>query len=296
MDQVARIRSFNRTVTSRIGALDTSFLGRRRPLGACRLLFEIGPEGAEIRGLRSRLGLDSGYLSRLLRGLEGEGLIRTGSSPDDARVRYATLTAAGRRELTLLNRLSDAAAESLLAALSERERVELTDAMGTVERLLRASTIRVEVEDVRTRNAQWCLARYFDELGARFEAGFDPARSISASTEELSPPRGYFLVARLQGEPVGCGALKLTAGGVAEIKRMWVAASTRGLGIGRRILAFLEELARHRRVRVLRLETNKTLSEAQALYRSSGYREVPAFNDEPYAHHWFEKVLRAGTA
>jgi DNA-binding MarR family transcriptional regulator/GNAT superfamily N-acetyltransferase len=296
MDQVARIRSFNRTVTSRIGALDTSFLGRRRPLGACRLLFEIGPEGAEIRGLRSRMGLDSGYLSRLLRGLEGEGLIRTGSSPDDARVRYATLTAAGRRELTLLNRLSDAAAESLLAALSERERVELTDAMGTVERLLRASTIRVEVEDVRTRNAQWCLARYFDELGARFEAGFDPARSISASTEELSPPRGYFLVARLQGEPVGCGALKLTAGGVAEIKRMWVAASTRGLGIGRRILAFLEELARHRRVRVLRLETNKTLSEAQALYRSSGYREVPAFNDEPYAHHWFEKVLRAGTA
>jgi hypothetical protein len=69
--------------------------------------------------------------------------------------------------------------------------------MAIVERLLRASTVRVELEDVRTRDAQWCLARYFDELGAHLEAGFDPARSISASTEELSVPRGYFVVARL---------------------------------------------------------------------------------------------------
>lgn len=296
MDRVARIRSFNRTVTSRLGALNPSFLGRRRTLGACRLLFEIGPQGAEIRALRSRLGLDSGYLSRLLRGLEGEGLIRTGSSRDDARVRCATLTAAGRRELTRLNRLSDAAAESLLATLGERQRTQLTDAMAIVERLLRASAVQLGLEEVRTRDAQWCLARYFDELGARFDAGFDPARSISASTAELSPPRGYFVLARLQGEPVGCGALKLTPGGVAEIKRMWVAASTRGVGIGRRILDCLEGLARRRRVRVLRLETNKTLNEAQSLYRSSGYREVPAFNDEPYAHHWFEKVRRTGTA
>jgi ribosomal protein S18 acetylase RimI-like enzyme len=72
---------------------------------------------------------------------------------------------------------------------------------------------------------------------------------------------------------------------------MWTAPSARGLGVGRRILAHLEELARRRSLPLLRLETNRTLSEAQALYRSSGFREVGAFNDEPYAHHWFEKSL-----
>jgi ribosomal protein S18 acetylase RimI-like enzyme len=72
---------------------------------------------------------------------------------------------------------------------------------------------------------------------------------------------------------------------------MWVDAASRGLGIGKRILLGLEDLARKRRIPLLRLETNKTLTEAQALYKASGYREVPRFNDEPYAHHWFEKAL-----
>lgn len=294
MDAVARIRTFNRTVTARIGALDAGFLGRGRSLGACRLLFEIGTAGGEIRALRARLGLDSGYLSRLLRGLEAEGLVETGPAPADARARFASLTPAGRRELARLNRLSDEAAVALLEPLSERQRNELTGAMATVERLLRAGAVRVAAEDVNSRDARACLASYFAELGARFDAGFDPARSISATAVELTPPRGCFVIARLEGEAVGCGALKLTGGGHAEIKRMWVAESARGLGIGRRILERLEDLARRRRVRVLRLETNRSLAEAQALYRSSGYREVKPFNSEPYAHHWFEKVLAGG--
>lgn len=293
MDQVAQIRGFNRMVTRRIGALDARFLGRNRSLGACRLLFEIGPGGSELRALRTRLGLDSGYLSRLLRGLEAEGLVLTGKAPDDARVRYAFLTAGGRKEVAALNRLSDDAAAAMLEPLSESQRTGLATAMAVVERLLRASAVQVAAEDVRAPGAQYCLARYYEELAARFEAGFDPARSISAGVAELTPPRGHFVVARLDGEAVGCGALKRTSEGHGEIKRMWVADSARGLGIGRRILHYLEELARRRRLRVLRLETNKALTEAQALYRSSGYREVGAFNDEPYAHHWFEKILRA---
>lgn len=292
MDSIARFRSFNRTVTRQIGALDARFLGRNRSLGASRLLFEIGREGSEIRTLRNRLGLDSGYLSRLLGGLEAEGLIRTDRAAGDARVRCAFLTAAGRREVAALNRLSDEAAAATLARLTERQRSALTSAMATVERLLLASSVRVATEDVADRDSQQCLARYFEELATRFDAGFDPARSISASVAELTPPHGFFVVARLNGEAVGCGALKRTVGGYGEIKRMWVADSARGLGIGRRILHYLEQLARRHRVRVLRLETNRTLAEAQALYRSSGYGEVGAFNDEPYAHHWFEKVIR----
>jgi len=290
MDGVAQVRSFNRTVTHQVGALDGHFLGRARSLGASRLLFEIGANGSDVRRLRARLGLDSGYVSRLLRGLESEGLIRTGRSSQDARVRDVTLTRAGKRELAVLNRLSDQAARSLLGRLTAEQRSALVAAMGSVERLLRAADARLQVVNPRSRGARYCLERYFEELAARFEAGFDPSRGISASPEELTPPHGFFLLATLQGEPVGCGALKCHRD-FGEIKRMWVAASARGLGIGKRILERLEALALERHIPLLRLETNKALTEAQALYRSSGYREVRPFNDEPYAHHWFEKTL-----
>jgi DNA-binding MarR family transcriptional regulator len=290
MDAVAQVRSFNRTVTHQIGALEGHFLGRGRSLGACRVLFEVGLEGAEVRHLRARLGLDSGYTSRLLRELEAEGLIRTGPAATDARARRVTLTAAGRRELGLLNRLSDAAADALLARLPERHRPELLAAMAAVERLLRAGAVRLKVENPRSRRARQCLKAYFDELAARFDKGFDPGRSISAASAELTPPQGYFVLATLNGDAVGCGALKCHARH-AEIKRMWVAPSARGMGIGKRILHYLEHLARRHGLSLLRLETNKTLKEAQSLYQTSGYVEVRPFNDEPYAHHWFEKRL-----
>jgi ribosomal protein S18 acetylase RimI-like enzyme len=91
---------------------------------------------------------------------------------------------------------------------------------------------------------------------------------------------------------VGCGALKFHDGAPAEVKRMWVDPAVRGLGLGRRLLAGLEDHAAERRVTALRLETNRALDEAVGLYRAAGYREVTAFNDEPYAHHWFQKRLR----
>jgi DNA-binding MarR family transcriptional regulator/GNAT superfamily N-acetyltransferase len=290
MDQIARVRSFNRTVTQHIGALDTRFLGRSRSLGASRLLFEIGAEGSEVRRLRDRLSLDSGYTSRLLRGLEREGLIRTEPAAADARVRLVRLTAAGHQELALLDQLSDDAARVLLERLSESQRTELATAMASVERLLLSGSVRLEVVDPSSEAAQHCLDRYFHELAQRFEAGFDPARSISADAEELTPPRGYFVLATLHGRPAGCGALKCHEE-FAEVKRMWTDPDLRGLGIARRILQQLEEIARDQKIPLLRLETNRTLSEAQAMYRRHGYREVPAFNQEPYAHHWFEKTL-----
>src|SRR2546430_2986738 len=112
MDAIAQIRRFNRTVTQQIGALEERFRGRDRALGASRSLFEIGPNGTEVRQVRARLQLDSGYTSRLLRGLEAEGLVRTARSSSDARVRCLKLTTAGRKELALLNRRCDQAAPS----------------------------------------------------------------------------------------------------------------------------------------------------------------------------------------
>ena len=291
-DNICQVRSFNRTVTQRVGALTDDFLDRGRPLGASRLLYEIGRDGAEVRDLRARLELDSGYVSRLLRSLERQGLVRSDAAPRDARVRRVTLTPKGRREVAELDRRSDAFATSVLAPLNPAQRTSLTGAMAEVERLMRASAIRIDIAAADSADARWCLAQYFSELAARFETGFDPALSISANADELTPPSGAFIVARLGDRPIGCGALKRKDRRIGEIKRMWVSPDTRGLGVGRRILEALEANARKFGLRMLRLETNHTLAEAQALYRGRGYVEVAPFNDEPYAHHWFEKSLR----
>jgi DNA-binding MarR family transcriptional regulator/GNAT superfamily N-acetyltransferase len=288
---VGQVRSFNRTITQRVGALNDRYLARDRPLGEARILWEIGAEGADVRRLRATLDLDSGYLSRLLRSLEAARLIRVEPSDHDKRVRTVRLTAAGRRERELLDRRSDELARSFLEPLSEARRERLVAAMAEVERLLTAALVDIDVVDPATREARLCVQAYFAELGRRFDMGFDPALSIPAELEELRPPIGLFVVATLRHEPVGCGALKFHGDEPAELKRMWVAESARGLGIGRRLLAELERHAAEHGARVVRLETNKALTEAIGLYRSAGYREVAAFNDEPYAHHWFEKRL-----
>jgi DNA-binding MarR family transcriptional regulator/GNAT superfamily N-acetyltransferase len=291
MDDVAQVRSFNRTVSQRIGTLRDGYLARGRPLGASRVLWEIGDGATDLRALRVRLDLDSGYLTRLVRSLEEEALVDVAPDRADKRVRTVRLTAAGRAERKVLDRLSDELARSLLAPLSDSHRARLVEAMARVERLLTAGLVEVDVESPTSPAAQFCLQSYFAELDTRFDAGFDPSRSISADAEELTEPAGLLLVARLRDQPVGCGALKLRRGAPAEIKRMWVAPTARGLGVGRRILNELEQQARDRGVDLVHLETNKTLREATTLYRSAGYVEVDAFNDEPYAHHWFEKRL-----
>lgn len=288
---IQQVRSFNRTVAERVGVFGDRFLGRARPYGESRLLWEIGPDGIEVRVLRSRLALDSGYVSRVLRSLERHGLVTVETSPDDRRVRHVTLTAAGLEERAELDRRSDEVAAGFLEPLSVGQRARLVAAMAEVERLLRASQVTIGVEDPTRPDAWWCIEQYIAELNVRFEAGWDPARSISADPQELTPPSGLLVVARLKEQPVGCGALKFHGDAPAELKRMWVSPEARGLGVGRRLLLELERLAREAGAEVVRLETNRNLTEAVALYRSGGYREVPAFNAEPYAHHWFEKRL-----
>lgn len=286
---VEDVRRFNRTVTARVGVLHDRYLGRDRPVGEARLLWEIGEDGRDVRQLRERLGLDSGYASRLLRSLEAAGLVTVESAAADRRVRTVRLTEAGRAERSVLDRRSDEVAESLLAPLNAGQRERLVAAMAEVERLLTAGTVSIDEVDPGHPDAVFCLRSFYAELGERFDSGFDPLRSLLPDAGELRPPRGVFLVARQYGEPVGCGGLKLPTGAPAEVKRMWVAPSARGLGLGRRFLAELEARAAAAGREVLRLDTNKALGEAIGLYRAYGFREVPAFNDEPYAQHWFEK-------
>jgi len=291
MVQIDQVRQFNRTVTERVGVLHDHYLGCDRPIGEARLLWEIGEEGQDVRQLREHLALDSGYVSRLLRSLEADGLVTVEPQPRDRRVRTIRLTDAGRAERAVLDGRSDELASSLLEPLNTAQRARLTAAMAEVERLLTAATVTLDAVDPDHPDAQHCLRSYFAEIQARFETGFDPARSLLPDAGELRPPRGLFLVARLHGEPVGCAGLKLPPGAPAEIKRMWVAPRTRGLGLGRRFLTELETQAAQQGCEVLRLDTNKALTAAIGLYHSSGFQEVAAFNDEPYAHHWFEKRI-----
>jgi DNA-binding MarR family transcriptional regulator len=288
---ISQVRRINRLVTQRAGALNDQFLGRDRPLGESRLLFEIGPAGADLRDVRARLGLDSGYMSRLVQSLVSSGMVELSTSPADERVRHARLTREGLREFGEMERRADEAAALLLEPLSEAQRQRLADAMAEVERLLQAAGARVERVDPASRPARWCVAQYFAELASRFEEGFDPGASLPADDDELIPPHGVFLMVSIDGEPVACGGVKSISRGVGSVKRMWVAPRVRGLGFGRRVLNALEAHARELGLHRLRLETNRALHEAIRLYESSGYREVPAFNSDPYADHWFEKVL-----
>lgn len=291
--EIAQVRSFNRTVTQRVGALHDHYLSRDRSLGEARVLWEVGQDGADVRALRARLDLDSGYLSRLLRSLESAGLVEVRPSAEDRRVREVVLTELGVEERAVLDRSSDALAESMLEPLSTAQRERLVASMAEVERLLTATLVELRIVDPAHEHAQHCIGQYFDELARRFPTGFDPAVSRRAAPEEMRPPRGLFLLATLHREPVGCGGLKFHPGEPTEVKRMWVAESARGLGVGRRLLTRLEELAAEHGADTVQLDTNGNLREAIAMYRSSGYREVEPFNDEPYADHWFSKRVRS---
>jgi DNA-binding MarR family transcriptional regulator/GNAT superfamily N-acetyltransferase len=289
--QIEAVRRFNRRATLAARVLDEGYLQRGRPLAQARLIFEIGADGADVRELRARLGLDSGYLSRLLRSLEAEGLARVGKPEEDGRRRETALTRKGQAELSEYNRLSDDLARSFLAPLEASQRERLVAAMDEVERLMRSAAVEVAAEMPASADARWCLSEYFKELATRFEAGFDPSRrGAGLSHEEMTPPAGYLFIARLDGRPVGCGALK-RVGGLGEIKRMWTAPAARGIGVARKLLRTLELTARSQGLVSLRLDTNRALPEAHALYRREGFVETAPFNAQPYADFWFEKKL-----
>ncbi len=152
--------------------------------------------------------------------------------------------------------------------------------------------ITFSIEDPASADAQWCAQQYFAELHDRFEGGYDPAKD-PIDADDLTPPHGALVIARLQDRPVGCGAIKFLLGGeLARFKRIWLDVNLRGHGIGRRLLAEMERLATESNCKRVQLDTNGVLSEAIAMYRRSGYVEIAAFNANPYAHHWFEKRLQ----
>jgi DNA-binding MarR family transcriptional regulator/GNAT superfamily N-acetyltransferase len=283
MDQIESVRDFNRYYSRRIGALDDHYLGQRRPLREARLLFEIG-DGADLRELRSRLGLDSGYLSRLLQSLQKDGLVTVGAHAGDGRLRFARLTASGVREKADLDARSRESVGVLLDALSAAERDELVAAQVRVRHLLRKATVTISAIPDDSPEAVECLRAYAAELAVRFPEGYDrSALIVPGSTAS-------FLVAREDERPVGCVAwCRFPAFG--EVRHLWVSADARGLGLGRRLLSGVEASIAAQGLGEVRLGTHPTLTEAIALYLSSGYVGIPPYGTSPYDRLAFAKRL-----
>jgi DNA-binding MarR family transcriptional regulator len=291
-DPVAVVRRFNRSYTQRIGVLGESFLGTGMPLGPARLLFEIGAAPSTAQTLRARLGLDSGYLSRLLRGLERDGLIEVAPDPSDRRRRLVALTGAGRDRLAELDRRSDAQARLLVDPLTPRQRERLARALAEADLLVRAATVTFEPTDPASPVGRDVVGRYFAEINRRF--GFEPAAGeTDQDAAALVAPTGVFVVAVSDAEPVACGGLKTIAPGTGELKRMWVHPDWRGAGLGSRLLRHLEDRSRALGHGSVRLDTNAVLTEAIGMYERSGYRRIDRYNDNPWATHFFEKPLTA---
>src|SRR3954465_11175991 len=167
MDAIAEVRSFNRLVPPQ-GAIPKARQIGRRPLGEARVLFEIGADGATPRDVRARLGLDSGYLARMIRSLQADGLAEERPNPADRRTKRLRLTRAGRAEMRVLDRFADELADATLAPLTADQRTRLLDAQAEVRRLLAISMVTIAQEDPASPDGRWCLGHYFDELAARF--------------------------------------------------------------------------------------------------------------------------------
>lgn len=292
---IAAVRRFNRSFTQRIGVLDESFLSIGLPLAAARLLFEIGLDhdhgGVTVRELRARLGLDSGYVSRLLRQLEARELLELVGDGADARRRIVRLSVTGEAEWTLLDERSDGLVSALLGPLSGDERSALAQALTTADRLLGRASVSMELIDARSSSAREAMTAYFDELERRFDGGFDASGALDGDDGSFDPPAGCFVVLFDGDRPLGCGGVQRHDAVTGEVKRMWLHPGLRGLGLGRDLLDRLEREAVVLGCEAVVLDTNAVLSQALAMYAGAGYTAIERYNDNPYAHHWFRKEL-----
>jgi len=288
-DDISRFRRLSRAVTTQSGALDNSFLGLGRPLGPARVLNAIGQGKTDVADLRSYLGLDSGLMSRLLRGLETEDLLQTRPAQEDARRREAVLTPKGRQEFLQYESLSNGAAETVLKRYGNR--AALLDAMDLVATVLGRDQIEIIQVDPEDPRIVHCVKAYCEELSTELGTVFDPQLSGDPEAKCLRPPHGVFLLALSDDLPVGCCGLKGQGGGLGEVKRLWVSPAARGLGLAKQLMGQIEDQASRLGMATLQLDTNGKLTPALTLYRNDGWHEIPRYNDNPYAEHFFEKHL-----
>ena len=294
--QVARVRRFSRFYTRRIGVLEQHLLGSPFSLTEARVLYELAQREATTAAVvGALLGLDAGYLSRLLRGFERRGLITRRRATHDGRQAIVTLTAAGRQAFGRLDTRSRDDVTTMLRDLPVRDRRRVTSAMTTIEHALE-DPARSPSDDrppfvLRTHrpgDMGWVVERhgvlYHREYGwdSRFEALV--ARITATFLDRFDPSRERCWIAERHGEPVGCVFLVRRSAQTAQLRLLLVEPSARGLGLGRRLVATCLAFARHAGYRRVMLWTNDVLEAARAVYVAEGFRLVKAYRHTSFGH------------
>lgn len=293
-DSIDVVRRFNRSYTRRLGLLGESLLDSGFSLAEARILFELadnGPIGASR--LAEGLVLDGGYLSRLLKGLRRRGLVEAARSPADLRTRWLSLSAAGRDAYERLKAASRAQIADLLEPLPADQRAELVGAMARIEQLLGPAAPErpaLVLRPPRIGDMGWMVQRqaqlYAREYGwdERFEGLL--ARIAAEFVERFDARRERCWVAEIDGQAVGSVLVVREDEYTARLRMLFVEASARGQGVGRRLVGECIAFARLSGYASMVLWTNDILAAARRLYEAAGFRMV-----REEAHHSFGKDL-----
>jgi DNA-binding MarR family transcriptional regulator/GNAT superfamily N-acetyltransferase len=285
------LRHFNRFYTAQLGILDRDLLGSGRSLSEARVLYELATRERLTAGdLTRSLGLDPGYLSRMLAAFEKEGLVERRRSPEDGRVSHLVITAAGRAVYAGLDRLSQAAAESLVARLGGEEREEVLAALRVIEAKLTSDPAPGEIvlRPHRVGDMGWIVHRqavlYAREYG--WDSGYEALIADIAGRflRDFKPGRETCFVAERAGEIVGSVFAVEESRDVAKLRLLYVEPSARGQGVGRRLVDACINFARQKAYARLDLWTNDILTAARAIYESAGFELIGEERHRSFGH------------
>lgn len=300
-DRALALREFNRFYTRRIGVLHEGLLDSPFTLTESRLLWELAhTPDTTATDLARGLGLDPGYLSRLLRGFKERGLVKTSRSPTDGRQTRLSISAAGRRAFAPLDRRSQAEASALLATLDDAQQQELLAAAARIQALLgeRGKTGPFVLRAHRPGDIGWVVSRHGELYALEYgwDIGFEAlvARIAAHFVDHFDAAREACWIAERDGQRIGCvflvqardEATGVVEDGTAQLRMLLVDPAARGLGLGVALVDQCERFARQAGYRRIRLWTNSVLLAARGIYERAGYRLLAS---EP--HHSFGKDL-----
>lgn len=285
-EAIKAIRRFNRFFTRRIGVLEP-YLGGALSLTDVRVLYELAHRpGVVARDLLHDLGLDAGYLSRILKRFEAAGWLARTSSPADGRQSLLTLTEAGHAVFAPLQQKSRDEAAALLQPLNAAQRAQLVDAMARVEALLEGaepSTRDVVLRDPVPGDMGWVVQQhaeiYWREYGWNSDFEALVAGIAADFIRKFQPEWEKCWIAELDGERVGAVFVVRQSGTIARLRMLILSPQARGLGLGARLTDECIAFARAKGYRKMVLWTNSCLTAARAIYAKRGFRLVKS---EPY--------------